>query len=82
MLRNKNVGENVTTSPHRSIQLWNENNNTEALAKDPERTRTGSQRGETLNEREEGTSRQVKAENPDVDPVVESNLTSIRGSDE
>src|ERR1700683_1895475 len=82
MLRDGNIGENVTTSPHRSIRLRNENNDTEALAKDPERTCTGSQRGETLNKREEETSRRVEDENPDVDPVVESNLTSIRGSDE
>src|SRR6202050_4160279 len=59
-----------------------ENNDTEALAKDSEHTHTGSQRGETLNDREEDTSRQVEAENPNVDPVVESDLTSIRGSDE
>ena len=82
MLGDGNVGENVTTSPRRSIRLRNENNDTEALAKDPERTCTGSQRGETLNKREEETSRRVEDENPDVDPVVESDLTSIRGSDE
>src|ERR1700676_1275724 len=44
MLEDGNVGENVTTSPRRSIRLRNEN--------------------------------------PDVHPVVESDLTSIRGSDE
>src|ERR1700683_5343985 len=82
MLGDGKVGENVTTSPRWSIRLWNENNDTEVLAKDPERTRTGSQRGEILNEREEETSRRVEDENPNVDPVVESDLTSIRGSDE
>src|ERR1700683_1152357 len=76
-----NLVENVTTSPVWSVRLQIENNVTEMLAKDSECNHTGSHQGETLNKREENPSQQVEADNPNIDPIVESNLTSIRGSD-
>ena len=51
------------------------------LAEDSERNHTGSWQSELVNEREGNTSRQVEVDDPDIIPIVESDLISARDSD-
>src|ERR1700727_319293 len=81
MLEDDEVVGNISTSPRRSARLRIETNVTETLAEDSERIRTGSRQSEQVNEREGNNSRRVEVEDPDIVPIVDSDLISARDSD-
>ena len=51
------------------------------MAEDSECNHTGSRQSEQVNEWEGNTSRQVEVDDPDIIPIVESDLISARDSD-
>ena len=81
MLEDDDMVGNITTSPRQSAQLQIDTNITEMLAEDSEHNRTGSRQSEQVNEREGNNSWQVEVEDPDIVPIVDSDLISARDSD-
>jgi len=81
MLEDDELVGNITTSPRRSARLRIETNVTKTLAEDSERIRTGSRQSEQVNEWEGNNSRRVEVEDPDIVPIVDSDLISARDSD-
>jgi hypothetical protein len=81
MLEDEDIVGNITTSPCRSARLWINTNVTETLAEGLKHNRARSWQSELVNDRKGNTSRWVKIDDPDIIPIVESDLISARDSD-